>query len=159
MKGNQKIIDVLNELLADELTAINQYMVHSEMCDNWGYQKLHTSIEKQAKDEMHHAEWLIRRILFLDGAPVVSKLNRMKIGKSVQEMVSNDQEAEAFAIRSYNSAIGLAHDVADQATADLLTEILKMEEGHLDWAEVQRSQIEQMGLENFLANQSEGSSN
>ena len=159
MKGNKKLVSTLNDLLADELTAIGQYMVHSEMCDNWGYQKLHTSIEKQAKDEMHHAEWLIRRILFLDGAPVVSKLNRMKIGKSVQEMVSNDQEAEAFAIRSYNSAIGLAHDVADQATADLLTEILKMEEGHLDWAEVQRSQIEQMGLENFLANQSEGSSN
>lgn len=159
MKGNKKLVSTLNDLLADELTAIGQYMVHSEMCDNWGYQKLHTSIEKQAKDEMHHAEWLIRRILFLDGAPVVSKLNRMKIGKSVLEMVSNDQEAEAFAIRPYNSAIGLAHDVADQATADLLTEILKMEEGHLDWAEVQRSQIEQMGLENFLANQSEGSSN
>jgi bacterioferritin len=102
---------------------------------------------------------LIKRILFLEGSPVVSKLNRMKIGRSVQEMVSNDQEAEATAIQAYNSAIGLAHDVSDQATADLLTEIVKMEEGHLDWAEVQRSQIEQMGLENFLANQSGSSSN
>jgi len=158
MKGDQKLIATLNDLLADELTAISQYMVHSEMCENWGYGKLHSAIEKQAKDEMHHAEWLIRRILFLDGAPVVSKLNPMKIGKSVLDMVSNDQEAEAAAVRAYNSAIHLAHDVSDQATADLLNEILKMEEGHVDWAEVQRTQIEHMGLQNYLANQSEGPS-
>jgi len=156
MKGNKKLIAVLNDLLADELTAISQYMVHSEMSENWGYPKLHKAIEKQAIDEMHHAEWLIQRILFLEGTPVVSKLNPMKIGKSVLEIVSNDQEAEVGAIRAYNSAIKLSGDVADQSTADLLTEILKMEEGHVDWAEVQRSQIEQMGLENYLATQSEG---
>lgn len=155
MKGNKKLIGVLNDLLADELTAISQYMVHSEMCDNWGYGKLHSAIEKQAMDEMHHAEWLIQRILFLEGTPVVSRLNPMKIGKSVLEMVSSDQEAEVGAIRSYNSAVVLAHEVADQATADLLTKILKMEEGHVDWAEMQSTQIEQMGLENYLANQSE----
>jgi len=154
MKGNKNLIAVLNDLLADELTAISQYMVHSEMCENWGYEKLHAAIEKQAKDEMHHAEWLIQRILFLDGSPLVSKLNPMKIGKSVLEMVSNDQDAELGAVRAYNSAIKLAHEAADQATADLLAEILKMEEGHVDWAEVQRSQIEQMGLENYLTNQS-----
>jgi bacterioferritin len=131
-------------------------MVHSEMSENWGYPKLHKAIEKRAIDEMHHAEWLIQRILFLEGTPVVSKLNPMKIGKSVLEIVSNDQEAEVGAIRAYNSAIKLSGDVADQSTADLLTEILKMEEGHVDWAEVQRSQIEQMGLENYLATQSEG---
>lgn len=157
MKGNDKLITKLNELLADELTAISQYMVHAEMCENWGYGKLHKAIEKQAKDEMHHAEWLISRILFLEGTPVVSKLNPMKIGTTVVEMLSNDQDAEAEAIRSYNKAIGLAHEVADQSSADLLTEILKQEEGHVDWAETQRSQIEQMGLENYLANQSEGS--
>lgn len=157
MKGNDKIIAVLNELLADELTAISQYMVHSEMCESWGYDLLHEAIEKQAKDEMHHAEWLIQRILFLDGMPVVSKLNPMKIGKSVLEFVSNDQEAEMAAIRAYNNGIALAHEVHDQATADLLTTILKMEEGHVDWAEIQRSQIEQMGLETYLSKQTKGS--
>lgn len=153
MKGNDKVISTLNELLADELTAISQYMVHSEMCASWGYGKLHEAIEKQAKDEMHHAEWLIQRILFLEGTPIVSKLRPMKIGSSVQEMVTNDQDAEQEAIRAYNKAITLAHEVQDQATADLLTRILKMEEGHVDWAEIQRSQIEQMGLANYLANQ------
>ncbi len=153
MKGNDKLIAFLNELLADELTAISQYMVHSEMCANWGYEKLHSAIEKQAVDEMHHAEWLIQRILFLEGTPMVSKLRPMKIGTSVSEMVTNDQGAEEEAIRSYNKGIRLAHDVDDQSTADLLTKILKMEEGHVDWAEVQRSQIEQMGLANYLANQ------
>jgi len=158
MKGNEKLINVLNQLLADELTAINQYMVHSEMCDNWGYDKLHKAIEKQAFDEMHHAEWLIQRIIFLEGTPVVSKLNPMQIGKSVLEMVSNDQEAELMAIRAYNDAIQLAHEVGDQATSDLLIDILKMEEGHEDWAEKQRDQIEQMGLENYLTNQTKGAS-
>ena len=156
MKGNDQLVGVLNQLLADELTAISQYMVHSEMCDNWGYEKLHKAIEHQARDEMHHAEWLIRRILFLEGVPVVSKLNPIRIGQSVFEIVSNDQEDEVGAIRAYNSAIGLAHEVADQATADLLMEILKREEGHVDWAEIQRSQIEQMGVENYLTNQTGG---
>lgn len=156
MKGNHKLVKVLNELLADELTAISQYMVHSEMCENWGYEKLHKAIESQAKDEMHHAEWLIRRIIFLEGTPVVSKLNPVKIGQTVLEMVSNDQEAESAAVRAYNAAIGLAREAADQATADLLIQILKMEEGHVDWAEIQRAQIEQMGLENYLTNQTVG---
>jgi bacterioferritin len=156
MKGNDNLIQVLNELLADELTAISQYMVHSEMCSNWGYGKLHTSLEKQARDEMHHAEWLIKRILFLEGMPVVSKLNPMKIGSNVLEMLTNDRDGEAAAIQSYNKAISLSGEVSDQATADLLTDILKMEEHHVDWAEKQRTQIEQMGLANYLANQSEG---
>lgn len=156
MKGSDKLIPVLNDLLADELTAINQYMVHSEMCANWGYGKLHNAIEKQAMDEMHHAEWLIQRIIFLEGTPQVSTLNPMKIGKSVKDIVTNDQAAELGAVRAYNSAIHLAREVADQATVDLLTKILKMEEGHVDWAEIQRAQIEQMGLENYLTNQTEG---
>jgi bacterioferritin len=156
MKGNDRLIATLNDLLADELTAISQYMVHSEMCDNWGYEKLHKAIEKQAKDEMHHAEWLIQRILFLDGIPIVSKLKNMKIGKTVLDMVTADQEAEVEAIRAYNAGIALAGEVADQSTGDLLTEILKMEEGHADWAEKQRTMIEQMGLQNYLANQTEG---
>jgi bacterioferritin len=156
MKGNEKLIAELNRLLADELTAISQYMVHSEMCDNWGYHRLHKAIEKQAVDEMHHAEWLIRRIIFLEGAPEVSKLNPLRIGQAVPDIVGNDQEAELAAVRAYNNAIGLAHEAADQATVDLLIEILKMEEGHVDWAEMQRAQIEQMGLENYLTNQTQG---
>jgi len=156
MKGNDKLIEVLNQLLADELTAISQYMVHAEVCDSWGYDKLHKAIEGQARDEMHHAEWLIERIVFLDGVPVVNRLNAMTIGKTVPDMVGHDQDAELAAVRAYNSAIGLAHEVDDQATVDLLTKILKMEEGHVDWAEKQRAQIEQMGIENYLANQTEG---
>lgn len=153
MKGNEKLLAVLNQLLADELTAINQYMVHSEMCDNWGYELLHKAIEKQAIEEMHHAEWLIKRILFLEGIPVVSKLNPIKIGKTVADMVLNDKESEEGAVRAYNSAIALAHEVVDQASVDLMIKILKMEEDHLDWNEAQRDQIEQMGLQNYLANQ------
>lgn len=155
MKGNKKLLTVLNSLLADELTAINQYMLHSEMCENWGYGKLHAAIRKQSIDEMHHAEWLIERIIFLDGSPTVSNLNEIKIGKSVSEMISNDYAAELNAIRAYNDAINLAHEVDDEGSVDLLTRILKMEEGHTDWAEIQRSQIEQMGLENYLVNQTE----
>lgn len=155
MKGNDKLLAVLNERLADELTAINQYMVHSEMCENWGYNKLHIAIRKQAMDEMHHAEWLIERIIFLDGTPTVSKLNSMKIGKTVLEMIKNDDGDELDAVRVYNDAIKLAREVDDQGTVDLLTKILNMEEGHVDWAEVQLAQIEQMGLENYLVNQTE----
>lgn len=153
MKGNKKLLIVLDQLLADELTAINQYMVHSEMCENWGYTKLHTEIRKQAMDEMHHAEWLIERILFLEGMPTVSKLNSIKIGKSVSEMINNDSGDELGAVRSYNEGINLARSVEDQGTVELLTKILTMEEGHVDWAEIQRAQIDQMGIENYLVNQ------
>jgi bacterioferritin len=156
MKGNDQLIEVLNQLLADELTAISQYMVHSEMCANWGYEKLHQAIEGQAMDEMHHAEWLIQRILFLEGAPVVTQLNPIKIGKSVPEMVTTDQGGEIDAVHAYNAAIRLAQEVDDQASVDLLRKILLMEEGHVDWAEQQSDQIEQMGRENYLANQTTG---
>jgi bacterioferritin len=153
MKGNEKLLQTLNELLADELTAISQLMVHSEMCDNWGYEKLHKKIEKQAIDEMRHAEWLISRILFLEGMPIVSKINEIKIGKTVLEMFTNDENAELDAIKAYNAGIALAGEVGDESTGDLLITILKMEEGHHDWAKKQRTQIEQMGLENYLSNQ------
>ena len=143
MKGNKKVITALNSLLADELTAINQYMVHSEICENWGYLKLHTAIRKQAMDEMHHAEWLIERIIFLDGAPTVSKLNAIRIGKTVNDMISNDNNDELDAVKAYNEAISLAREVEDQGTVDLLSMILKMEEGHVDWAEKQRAQNSQ----------------
>jgi bacterioferritin len=153
MKGNKKMLTVLDQLLADELTAINQYMVHSEMCENWGYNKLHMDIRKQAMDEMHHAEWLIERMIFFEGTPTVSKLNPIKIGKTVTEMITNDDKDELDAVRSYNEAIKLARELDDQGTVDLLTKILKMEEGHVDWADIQRAQIEQMGIEDYLVNQ------
>ena len=153
MKGNEQVLKTLNELLSDELTAISQYMVHSEMCEAWGYGKLHKAIEKQALDEMHHAEWLIQRILFLEGIPVVSKLKTIRIGKNVEEIIGTDQSAEQEAVVAYNSAIGLAGESNDQSAADLLTTILKMEEGHVDWAEKQRAQIKHMGLQNYLVNQ------
>jgi bacterioferritin len=155
MKGNEKLLTVLNQRLADELTAINQYMVHSEMCENWGFTKLHSAIRNQAMDEMHHAEWLIERIIFLDGTPTVSKLNPIKIGKTALEMVSNDQDAEIAGLKAYNEAIKLAHEVSDEGSVELLTKILKMEEGHVDWGEKQRTQIDQMGIENYLTNQAE----
>ncbi len=153
MKGNSDLLLSLNSLLADELTAINQYMVHAEICENWGYYRLHKSIEKQAFEEMRHAEWLIKRIIFLEGVPIVSRLNPMHIGKTVPEMVKNDLEAEIVAARSYNDAINLAHSVKDQASVDFLTKILKMEEDHIDWAEAQQDQIAQMGIQNYLTNQ------
>jgi bacterioferritin len=130
-------------------------MVHSEMCKNWGYGKLHLAIRKQAMDEMHHAEWLIERIIFLEGIPTVSKLNAIKIGKTVSEMIKNDGDDDLEVVGDYNKAITLAHEVNDQGSVDLMIKILKMEEGHVDWAEMQNAQIKQMGMENYLANQSE----
>jgi bacterioferritin len=155
MKGDAKVIEVLNHLLADELTAINQYMVHSEMCANWGYERLHHVIEKRAVDEMHHAEWLIGRIIFLEGIPIVSRLNPIKIGKEVSEMIRNDNEAEISAIAAYNEGVRVAVGAGDEASADLMRKILHDEERHEDWGEGQLEQIGQMGVENYLSVQTE----
>jgi len=155
MKGNPKIITKLNELLAEELTAINQYMVHSEMCDNWGYVKLHKAIEKIAIDEMKHAEKLIGRILFLEGLPTVSKLNKMNIGDSPQAILANDLASEGDAVPSYNAGILLANELKDAGTRELLEHILKDEEAHTDWLESQRDQIAQMGIGQYLSQQVE----
>ena len=153
MKGNPKLIKVLNSLLADELTAINQYMVHSEMCDNWGYEKLHKAIEKRAIDEMKHAEKLIGRILFLEGLPIVSELKKLFIGADVPKMFANDHKAEDGAIKAYNDAIVLAGDVKDYATRDILESILKDEDAHIDEIEEVQDQIGQMSLQIFLTTQ------
>ncbi len=153
MKGNPQIIDQLNKLLADELTAINQYMVHSEMCDDWGYGHLHSQIEKRAIEEMKHAESLIGRILFLEGLPVVSQLNKISIGADVKKQLENDMAAETEAVDRYNKSIHLAVEVSDNGTRELLESILKDEEDHLDWLEAQLEQIEQMGIQNYLAEQ------
>ncbi|HPL17916.1 MAG TPA: bacterioferritin [Spirochaetota bacterium] len=153
MKGNEKLISALNALLADELTAINQYMVHSEMCDDWGYEKLHKHFEKRAIDEMKHAEKLIGRILFLEGTPTVSSLNKIMIGDKVDKQLANDHAAEEGAIRAYNEAIILAGEVKDFATRDVLQQILNDEDAHMDGIEELQSQIEQMSLQVFLTTQ------
>jgi bacterioferritin len=153
MKGDPTILAILNQRLAEELTAISTYMVHSEMCGNWDLKKLHESFEKQAVDEMKHAEMLIARILFLEGTPVVSKLNPMKIGASVQDMIAFDEEAESGAIKAYNETIATAVARGDNGTRELVEKILLDEERHVDWAEAQRDQIARMGLENYVANQ------
>lgn len=153
MKGNDKLIATLNLLLADELTAINQYMVHSEMCKNWGYAELHEAIEKRAITEMKHAEMHIGRILFLEGRPIVSELNPLHIGASVLEQLQSDLGAEQGAVKAYNDAVKLAVEVADNGSRAMLEGILKDEEDHLDWLETQLDQIGQIGIQNYLAQQ------
>ncbi len=153
MKGSDKVIERLNLLLADELTAINQYMVHSEMCANWGYEKLHQAIEKRAITEMKHAEHLIARVIFLEGFPVVNKLNAINIGKDVPEQHKLDHTAELDAVKAYNDAIALAVELGDNGTRELLESILKDEEDHVDWIEAQLDQIGQMGVQNYLTEQ------
>jgi bacterioferritin len=153
MKGDPKVTKVLNSLLADELTAINQYIVHSEMCDNWGYGKLHKGIEKRAVDEMKHAEKLIGRILFLEGIPIVSKLNDLHIGADVTKMFGADHVAEADAIKSYNDAIVVCGEAKDYATREILEQILKEEDAHIDAIENVQDEIAQMGVQIFLSTQ------
>ena len=150
MQGNPKLIETLNALLADELAAINQYIVHAEMCEDWGYGKLHKSFEQRAIQEMRHAEQLIGRILFLGGTPIVSELNNIHIGKDVPKQVENDRAAEERAIKAYNDAIALAGEVGDHATRDILVNILKDEDRHMDELEELLDQIEQMTLPIFL---------
>lgn len=153
MKGNDRLIETLNLLLADELTAINQYMVHSEMCKNWGYAELHEAIEKRAITEMKHAEMHIGRIIFLEGRPIVSDLNPMHIGGTVLDQFQSDLAAEQGAVKAYNDAVRQAVEVGDNGTRAMLESILKDEEDHLDWLETQLDQIAQIGIQNYLAQQ------
>jgi bacterioferritin len=153
MKGNDRVIERLNMLLADELTAINQYMVHSEICANWGYGRLHEAVEKRAIQEMKHAEQLIGRIVFLEGMPVVSKLNQIRIGSDVEVQLKNDRTAEEGAVKAYNEGIQLSVEVGDNGSRALLEAILKDEEDHIDWLEAQLDQIRQMGIQNYLVEQ------
>lgn len=153
MKGNEKIIEALNARLAEELTAVNQYFVHSEMSENWGYERLHSMIRKRSIDEMKHAEKLIARILFLDGKPIVSKLNKINIGSDVPKFHENDRQAEEAAIRGYNESIRLAAELGDNGSRELLESILKDEEEHIDLIEAQLEQISQMGVPQYLVEQ------
>jgi bacterioferritin len=153
MKGDAKVIEELNARLAEELTAINQYFVHAEMCEDWHYGRLAEAIKKRSITEMKHAEKLIERLLYLDGRPIVSNLNEMHIGALVPAMHANDLAAEIDAVKAYNASIRVCVEAADEGTKELLESILTDEEGHVDWLEAQLTQIEQMGLEVYLAEQ------
>jgi len=153
MKGDSKIIDCLNGLLADELAAINQYMVEAEMCENWGLNKLGDMEQKRAVTEMKHAETLISRILFLEGKPIVNKLSEIHIGQDVPEQFKNDLAAEMGAVRGYNAGIKLCTELADNATKEMLEHILKDEDAHVDQIEEQQDRIAKMGLQVYLGTQ------
>ena len=153
MKGNEAVLTRLNARLADELTAINQYMVHSEMCADWGYKRLHKMVEGRAIVEMKHAEKHIGRIIFLEGTPTVTKLNEIKIGATVEQQLKNDHEAEAGAIVAYNNGIRQAMELGDNGTREMLESILKDEEEHIDEIETQLDEIDQMGIQAYLAEQ------
>ena len=150
MKGNQKVLEALNEALSEELTAINQYIVHSEMCENWGYVKLAGFIKKESIDEMKHAEALIERILFLDGVPNMSKYQKMNIGKTVPDMIANDLRLELGAVAMYNKSIACAAGMQDQGYAELFKKLLKDEEAHVNGLEEQETLIKDLGLANYL---------
>lgn len=153
MKGHEKIIEHLNTRLAEELTAINQYMVHAEMCENWKYEHLSDHIEKRAIAEMKHAETLIDRILYLEGRPIVGTLNQINIGGKVEEMHTSDLNLEVTAVKGYNESIRVARELEDDGTSKILESILRDEEDHIDWIEAQLDQIKQTGIENYLAEQ------
>jgi bacterioferritin len=151
MHGSEKVIALLNEALKEELTAISQYFVHAEMCENWGYEKLAKFIKKQSIDEMKHAEALIERILFLDGAPKMAEVLPLKVGANVKAQLENDLKLELNAIVMYNASAQAAADSGDNASRELFTSLLKDEEGHADWLETQVGLIKEVGIENYLA--------
>ena len=153
MKGDPKVIDLLNEVLANELTAINQYFLHARICDNWGYQRLHHLFREESIDEMKDADALIQRILYLEGLPNLQKLNKINVGESVPEMLQIDHDLEKHAIDTLNRGIVLAREKGDAGSAELLEGILEGEEEHADWIEGQQTAIGQMGVQNYLSQQ------
>jgi bacterioferritin len=155
MRGNDKVIAHLNEALREELTAINQYFLHAEMCHNWGYHRLGDYIKKQSIDEMKHAEVLIERLLFLDAVPKMELLD-LNVGQNVKQQLEADLKLEVAAVAMYNKSVKVARENADDASADLFRTLLKDEEAHVDWLESQLHQIKEIGYERYLSNQTEG---
>ncbi len=153
MKGDAKVIDLLNEILTGELTAINQYFLHAKMCQNWGYKRLHDHIRKESIDEMKHADQLIERVLFLEGLPNVQRLGKINIGQSVMEMLKNDLAVEMEAIPRLNTSIATCRTIGDNGTAEMLEDILVSEEEHVDWLEEQLELVKQVGEGHYLAQQ------
>jgi len=155
MKGKPEVLEVLAEMLKEELGAISQYFVHSEMCENWGYERLSDLIKKQAIGEMKHAEVLIERILFLEGMPNMANLPKLSIGKDVKQQLENDLNLELSAVGTYNQAIATCRKAGDGGTEELLKVILKDEEEHVDFLETQLGIIKDVGIENYLLEQTE----
>lgn len=156
MKGSPKVIDELNKALQSELTAICQYMIHGEMCQNWGYNKLGAFIKKQAIDEMRHAEGLIERILFLDGTPRLDVMPAPKIGATVKAQLENDLAAESEAVKQYNNSARICVEAGDNGTYAIFEKMVTDEEQHADYLEAQLGMIAEVGIENYLAQQIHG---
>jgi bacterioferritin len=153
MHGNPKVLAALNEALKEELTAINQYFLHAEMCENWHYGKLAAHIRKESIDEMKHAESLIERILFLDGTPTMSDAMQLTIGSNVKAQLESDLKLELRAFEMYNRCVRLAREEGDNASRELFERILREEEGHIDWLEAQVHQMGELGYERYLSQQ------
>ena len=153
MKGDKRVIEILNDVLTAELTAINQYFVHAEMCDNWGFDRLHDAIRKESISEMKHAEELIERVLFLEGIPNVQRLGKINIGENVPEILKLDLALEMDALPRLNKGIETCREAGDNNSRHLLEEILEDEEEHVDWIEAQLALIEQVGPQHYLAQQ------
>jgi bacterioferritin len=153
MQSDAAIIELLNEVLTAELTAINQYFIHAKMCENWGYHRLAEHGRNESIDEMKHAEALIERILYFDGVPNMMRLFPVRVGETVPEQFQVDVELEYTAVERLNRGINLAVDKDDNGTRELLAEILVSEEDHVDWLETQQETIRQIGLEQYLAQQ------
>ena len=155
MKGNAEVIAQLNQALKEELTAINQYFLHAEMCHNWGYHRLGAYIRKQSIDEMKHAEKLIERLLFLDATPQMNYMD-LNVGGNVRAQLEADLKLEENAVAMYNAAIKASRDAGDDVSRELFSFLLKDEEAHVDWLEMQLHQIKEIGYERYLSNQAEG---
>ena len=155
MRGNKKVIDQLNLALREELTAINQYFLHAEMCHNWGYHALGDYIRKQSIDEMKHAEELIERLLFLDATPNMEPMD-LNVGQSVKAQLEADLKLEVNAVGMYNKAVQIAREQGDDQSRELFSKLLKDEETHVDWLEAQLHQIKEMGYERYLSIQTAG---
>ena len=155
MRGNDQVIAQLNQALKEELTAINQYFLHAEMCDNWGYHRLGTYIKKQSIDEMKHAEAVIERLLFLEAVPKMDHME-LSVGANVRAQLEADLKLELNAVAMYNKSIQIARDAGDDASRELFSTLLKDEEAHVDWLEMQMHQIKEIGYERYLSNQAEG---
>ena len=153
MRGHAVVIAKLNEALQEELTAINQYFLHAEMCENWKYEKLAKFIKKQSIDEMKHAEVVIERILFLDATPNMTELMTLNIGQNVKEQLENDLKLEIAAVAMYNESAKIAREEGDNSSRELFEKLLKDEEEHVDWLEAQVHQIKEMGYERYLSQQ------
>ena len=153
MKGNEEVLMLLNQLLTNELTAINQYFIHAKMCENWGYHRLYEKIREESIDEMKHADQVITRILFLEGIPNLQALGKLRVGETVKEQLESDLQLEYSAIEFLNDGILASRELKDLATEDMMTKILVAEQEHTDWIETQLELIRQVGEQNYLAQQ------